>query len=99
VVVDPSQQRRVATDVVALLADRGRRAHHHVDGLAEVDLGVALDQGPQRSRGQIVGAHGPERALAGSADRGPDGIDDHCLWHPGGHAVSQRRRSCHPAFR
>jgi hypothetical protein len=42
------QQQRVAADVVALLTGAERGAHDDVDGLAEVDLGVALLQRLQR---------------------------------------------------
>ena len=45
VVVDPGQQRGVAADVVALLAVAEAAAHHDVvDGLGEVDVGVALHE-------------------------------------------------------
>ena len=60
VVVDAGDQRRVAADVVGLLADGGRGAHHHVVGLGEVDAGVALDEGAQRSGGELVGANAHE---------------------------------------
>src|SRR5581483_2908288 len=79
--VDAGQQGGVPADVVALLAHRGRRAHHHVVGLAEVDLRISLDQRAQRERGQLVGPDGLERALAGSPDRGTDGVDDHGFRH------------------
>ena len=65
----PASSERVAADVVALLARAERGAHDDVDGLAEVDVGVALLQRLQRDRGEVVGADVLERALDGAADR------------------------------
>ena len=79
--VKPRQQRRDAADVGALLADAVRRTHQHVRGLPEVDAGVALDQGPDRDRGQLVGPHPAQRALSRAPDRRADRVDDHSFGH------------------
>jgi hypothetical protein len=56
VVVVSGQEHRVAADVVALLVVREPTAHHHVVGLPEVDLGVAVDERAQRDRCEVVRA-------------------------------------------
>jgi len=81
VVVDAGDEARVAAEVEALLALVVRGAPHDVDGLGEVDLGVALLQRDERHRGQVVGSHVLERSLDRAADRGADGVDDDCLRH------------------
>src|ERR1039458_7739300 len=77
--VDAGQQRRHATDVVAGLALPIAAAHHHVIDGAEVDLRVALHQRLQRNRGQVVGAHGPQRSLDGTSDWRTYGVCNHCF--------------------
>jgi hypothetical protein len=67
VVVVPGQQHGVAPDVVALLVVGEATPHHHVVRLAEVDFGVALDQGAQRDRGEVVGSDVAQRPPNGPA--------------------------------
>jgi hypothetical protein len=62
VMVEAGQQRRVAPDVVGLLGEARRRAHHARRRSGEVDAGVALDQRLQRHGGQLVGAEVLERS-------------------------------------
>ena len=76
VMVDAGQQRRVAPDVVGLLGEARRGAHHHVVGLGEVDAGVALDERLERHGGELVGAEVLERPLERAPDRRAHGIDD-----------------------
>jgi hypothetical protein len=95
VVVQAGEQRGVAPDVVALLPHAGGRAHEHVVGLGEVDVGVALDERPDRQRRQLIGAHSLQRALARASDGRADGVDDHCFGH--GRNVSLLKRVAEPA--
>jgi hypothetical protein len=97
VVVDAGQQRRVAADVVAGLAELEAAAHHQVVGLAEVDLGVAFHQGAQRDGGEVVGPHVLERALGGAANGRPHGVDDDGFGHRVSLLVSLWRRGSYGA--
>ena len=75
--VDAREQPGLAADVLPLLAHlEAGAAHHQVDRLREVDLGVALDERLQRHRGEVVGTNVLERALGGTADGRADGVDD-----------------------
>ena len=81
VMVDPGDQPGVAAEVEALLALVVRGAPHDVDGLGEVDVGVALLERDERHGGEVVGAHVLERSLHGTTDGRADGVDDDGLRH------------------
>ena len=81
VMVDAREQLRVAADVVTLLPVGEPAAHHDVVRLAEVDPRVALDEGAQRDRGEVVGPDVPQRPLHGAPDGRPDGVDDDRFGH------------------
>ena len=46
-----------------------------------VDVGVALEELVDHEGAHLVRSHRGQRALEGAADRGPDGVDDHCFGH------------------
>jgi hypothetical protein len=75
------EQQRVAGDVVALLPFSGGRAHHHVDDRGGVELRVALQERSEGDRGEVVSTNVLQRALDGTADRRPDGVDDDGIRH------------------
>src|SRR5207302_2730855 len=80
-VINARQQRSVAPDVVALLAERGSGTHHHVIGPTEVNPGVALLERLERDRGKVLGAYGLQRPLDRASDWGADCVDDHGVGH------------------
>ena len=79
--VQAREQGGVAGHVVARLAHAERTPVEDVDDLGEVDVGVALDQGLDRRGGEVVGADVLQRALDGTSDRRPDGVDDDGFGH------------------
>ena len=90
VVVEASQQHRVAADVVALLVVGKATAHHHVVRLAEVDVRVALDQRAQRDRGEVVSTEVAQRPFDRPADGRADCVDNDCFRHGSSLARSHR---------
>src|SRR5581483_9122507 len=79
--VDAREDRHDAADVVALLARGQAAAAEQVLDLGVVELGHLLEHLADHVRGEVVGPDVDERALAGAADRGTAGGDDHCFRH------------------
>ena len=76
----PGEQQRHARDVAVVLAGLIGAAEEHFVEARPINLGVARDQRPDRSRGEIVGAHLGERAAV-AADRGARRIANEDLSH------------------
>ena len=74
------EQRRHARDIAVVLAGLVGAAEHDLVERGPVDVRIALDQRPDRDRGQIVGAHLGERAAV-AADRRADRIAQEDVAH------------------
>ena len=68
-------------DVEGLQALGHAAAAEDVLDRGRVDVRVALEQPVDDVGAHLVGALLGERALEGAADRGADGVDDHCFGH------------------
>ena len=88
----PATSAAIATDVERLLADLRHAPHLHVLDLGGIEPDPA-DEAVEHVRGEIVGAHGGEGAVA-AADRGANGVDDECVGHRRSVSAASRRRRC-----
>ena len=75
---DAGQEQRHAGHVAIVLARLVGAAEHHLIELGPVDVGMALDQGPDRDGGKVIGAHTRERAAI-APDGGAHRIADENL--------------------
>ena len=76
-----------AGEVVALLAAGQAAAEQEVLDLGRVEGGDGVERGAHHLRGEVVGAHPGQRALAGAADRRADGGHDDGLAAWGDHGA------------
>ena len=74
------KQQRHARDIAVVLAGLVGAAEQHLVEPRPIDFGVARDQRPDRSSGEIVGANLGERAAV-AADRGARCVADENLSH------------------
>ena len=76
----PGQQHRHARDVAVVLARLVGAAEDDVVDRSPVDAGIALHQRLQRNRGEVVGAHGRQRAAV-ATDRRADAVTEEDVVH------------------
>ena len=74
----PASRRGHAADVAVVFAGLVGAAVVQVVDRGPVDAGIARDQRGDRQRGQVVGAHGGQRAAV-AAEGGADGVADECV--------------------
>ena len=74
---EPGEERDVAAERQALVADLRGRGHDDVADAVGRDRGVAAEQLPHRLHRHVVGARAPELSLrSGLAERRPDAVDE-----------------------